>query len=82
MTTTRRRSPQNFHSFLFVQRFVSRHRTASIVLARTTAGVVLMAGIALVSRIMYVLSWRTDGLIAALVAAGWMVYVELGRGGL
>ena len=41
-----------------------------------------MAGIALVSRIMYVLSWRTDGLIAALVAAGWMVCVELGRGGL
>ena len=82
MTSVRRRSPFQSHRTHFVPAFISRHRAASILLVRTTAGVALMGGLVTASRLMYSLSWRADGLIAAIAAAAWILCIEHRVGGL
>jgi hypothetical protein len=79
MTIARRRShfkdPKS-RSSIFI---VARYRGALILLARGIAGGLLISGIATASRLMYQLSWQTDSAIATVVAAGWVVFVELGQ---
>jgi hypothetical protein len=66
----------------FGRRLASRHPAALIVLVRAAAGVVLVAGIATVTPVMFALSWQTDSLIAAVVAAGWVAFGDLRNSGL
>jgi hypothetical protein len=57
-------------------------RGTLIVLVRGIAGIVLVAGIATVTRAMFALSWQTDSVIAAIVAAGWVAFTDLRNPGL
>jgi hypothetical protein len=59
----------------------ARHRETVVLLLRGSAGGILISGIATASRLMYRLNWQTDGAIAALVAVGWVVWLELAMGG-
>jgi hypothetical protein len=61
----------------FGRYLASRHPAALIVLVRAVGAVVLVAGVATVTRVMFALSWQTDGAIAALVAAGWVAFSDL-----
>jgi hypothetical protein len=61
----------------FGRYLASRHPAALIVLVRGVAAVALVAGVATVTRVMFALSWQTDGAIAALVAAGWVAFSDL-----
>jgi hypothetical protein len=68
---------------LAVGRYLAlRHPAALIVLVRAVAAVVLVAGLATVTRVMFALSWQTDGAIAALVATGWVAFSDLRNPGL
>jgi hypothetical protein len=66
------RSPLAFGRYL-----ASRHPAALIVVVRAVGAVVLVAGVATVTRVMFALSWQTDSAIAALVAAGWVAFTDL-----
>jgi hypothetical protein len=66
----------------FGRRLAARHPAALIVLARAVAGIVLVGGIAAVTRVMLALSWQADGAIAAVVAAGWVAFTDLRNPGL
>jgi hypothetical protein len=66
----------------FGRRLASRHPAALIVVARAVAGIVLVAGIGTVTRVMFALSWQTDTVIAAFVAVGWAAFGDLWNPGL
>jgi hypothetical protein len=66
----------------FGRRLVSRHPAALTVVVRAVAGIVLVGGIATVTRVMLALPWQTDTAIAAVVAAGWVASGDLRTPGL
>jgi hypothetical protein len=82
MTIARSRSRFSSHRPRLVPQDAVRHSGPVIILARTVAGGVLVGAIATASRLMYGLSWQTDGALAVIVAAGWMFWAECLMGGL
>jgi hypothetical protein len=60
---------------------IARYHGLVTQLVRGIAGGVLISAIATASRLMYRLNWQIDGAIAAIVAVGWVVCLELVMGG-
>jgi hypothetical protein len=70
------------HRVALVSRYIQKHPQNAIVVARAVAGIALVAGIAVVSRLMCSLPWQADGLIAAGAASAWVAGAEVLLGGL
>ena len=82
MTIARSRSRFSSSRNRLVPQARVRHSASLILLARTVAGGVLVGAVATASRLMYALSWQTDGAIAVVCAAAWIICAEFLMGGL
>ena len=79
MTIARSRSRFSSQQTRLVPQARIRHSIPLITLAGTVAGGVQ---IATASRLMYALSWQTDGVVAVACAATWIFCAEFFMGGL
>ena len=82
MTIARSRSRFSSQRTRLVPQARIRHSIPLIMVARTVAGGVLVGAIATASRLMYALSWQTDGAVAGACAPAWIFCAEFFMGGL